>query len=111
MTYTHIAVIALFLWCISLVPAHANQHALGTHIAAPDGTVFTITSENGQTVRRPYTSAGDCLSYAFNPWASVVPASAEDLALPDGSLTPPQNGKIICSDRGTDKGTCYLITT
>jgi hypothetical protein len=30
--------------------------------------------------------------------------------LPLGSFIPPQDGKIICSDRGTDKGTCYLVT-
>lgn len=107
----HIAVIAASLWGGLFMQAHASQHALGTNIAAPDGTVFTLTSENGQTVRRPYTSAGAFLSYAFNTWSSVVPASAEDLALPVGSLTPPQNGKIICSDRGTDKDTCYLITS
>src|SRR5262249_46459592 len=40
----------------------------------------------------------------------VSGSSAEDLNLPVGSFIPPQDGKIICSDRGNDKGTCYLIT-
>lgn len=97
---------------LAMIPAtvtFAAPHGLGTNINA-NGTVYTITTENGVTVRRPYTSAGAFLSYSYNHWGSVVAASSEDLALPLGSFIPPQDGKIICSDRGTDKGTCYLIT-
>lgn len=43
----------------------------------------------------------------------VVDANWADIALPVGSFIPPQDGKIICSDRDDSyakKGTCYLIT-
>jgi hypothetical protein len=60
--------------------------------------------------RRAYTSAGAFLSYGFNSFASVVPASSDDLALPTGSFIPPQDGSIICSDRGADQGTCYEVS-
>lgn len=79
----------------------------GTNIIA-NGTVYMITAD-GQ--RRPYTSAGAFLSYGFNSWTTVLPASAADLELPiSTNFIPPRDGKIICSDRGIDKGTCYLIT-
>lgn len=84
----------------------AAAHPAGTNVTN-NGTVYMIT-DDGQ--RRPYTSAGAFLSYGFNTWTSVAPASTEDMALPEGSFIPPRDGKIVCSDRGTDKGTCYLIT-
>ncbi|MDE2311653.1 MAG: hypothetical protein KGJ93_00985 [Patescibacteria group bacterium] len=89
--------------------ASAAVHSAGTNVLASDGTIWMVTSNN---TRRAYTSAGAFLSYGFNSFATVVPASAEDLALPVDSagFIPPQDGKIICSDRGADKGTCYLIT-
>src|SRR6185312_17234132 len=86
--------------------ALAAVHADGTNVSDASGTVYMIVS--GQ--RRPYTSAGAFLSYGFNSFASVAQASAEDLALPVGSFIPPQDGSIICSDRGSDKGTCYEIS-
>lgn len=94
---------------MSAVPfaAFAAAHSAGTNISSSDGTVWMVTSEG---TRRPYTSAGAFLSYGFNSFSSVVAANADDLALPVGSFIPPQDGKIICSDRGSDKGTCYLIT-
>lgn len=93
---------------MSLAPfaAQAAAHVNGTNIKTSDGTVYMVIE--GQ--RRPYTSAGAFLSYGFNSWSQVVDANADDLALPVGSFIPPQDGKIICSDRGSDKGTCYLIT-
>jgi hypothetical protein len=93
--------------------AQAAAHSVGTNVSSSDGTVWMIMTENGQTVRRPYTSAGAFLSYGFNSWANVVQANADDLALPAGSFIPPQDGKVICSDRDDSyakKGTCYLIT-
>lgn len=78
----------------------------GTNISS-NGTVYMITP-NGQ--KRPYTSAGAFLSYGFNNWTNVVPASSADLSLPTGSFIPPRDGKIICSNKGSDTGTCYLIT-
>jgi hypothetical protein len=83
-----------------------NTDPAGTNISS-NGTVYMVTA-SGQI--RPYTSAGAFLSYGFNSWVNVVPASSADLALPTGSFIPPRDGKIICSDRGMDKGTCYLIT-
>lgn len=100
----------LFLWGSLFAFANASQHPLGTNFVTPDKTVFTITIENSQTVKRPYTSAGAFLSYSFNSWNSTVAASSEDLALPSGSFIAPQDGRVFCSDRGIDKGTCYLIT-
>jgi len=57
------------------------------------------------------------LSYGFNRWSDVAPATSGDMALsvstntPSGSNTattyfiPPRNGSLI-----NDKGTIYLIT-
>ncbi len=90
--------------------ALAALHSVGTNVISPNGTVYTISLENGITVKRPYTSSGAFLSFGFNSWESIVGASSEDLALPTGSFIAPQDGKIICSDRGGDRGTCYLIT-
>lgn len=102
--------IVTLVWSFQFVPAQAAFHDLGTNIVTSGGTVYTITTENGQTVRRPYTSAGAYLSYGFNSWSNAIPASSDDSLLPVGSFIPPQDGKIICSDRGNDKGTCYLIS-
>lgn len=85
----------------------SGADAVGTNILTSDGTVSMIAS-NG--TRRPYTSAGAFLSYGFNSWNNVVTASAADAALPVGSFIPPRDGKIICSNKGSDIGTCYLIT-
>lgn len=86
--------------------ATAAPHAAGTNVNY-NGTVWMIMPDG---TRRAYTSAGAFLSYGFNSWSTVVEANADDLALPAGSFIPPQDGKVICSDRGADKGTCYLIS-
>lgn len=78
----------------------------GTNILSPNGTVSMVVDGT----QRPYTSAGAFLSYGFNSWVNVVPSSVADSSLPVGSFIPPRDGSIICSDRGSDKGTCYLIT-
>lgn len=98
------------LWGSTSAPTLAAARSLGTNISTSDGTVYTITQESNITVRRPYTSAGAFLSFGFNNWGNVLPATADDLALPVGTYIPPRDGSIICSDRGADKGTCYLIT-
>ncbi len=85
-------------------------HPLGTNIKDSSGTVFTVTTENSTTVRRPYTSWGAFMSYGFNSQASIVDANSGDLALSVGSFISPQDGSVICSDRGSDIGTCYFIT-
>lgn len=102
---------AALIWSLQLVPAQAAPHPLSSNIVTQEGTVYTITKENNLTVRRPYTSPGAFLSFSYNTWDTIVGASAEDMALPVGSFIAPQDGKIICSDRGADKGTCYLITS
>ncbi len=102
-------IVALALSFVGLHTASASQHSFGTNIIS-SGTVYTVTWENGRTTRRPYTSEGAFLSYSFNSWGNVLPASAEDLVLPVGSFIPPRDGTIVCADRGTEKGTCYLIT-
>jgi hypothetical protein len=81
-------------------------HAPGTNIIS-NGTVYMITLD-GQ--KRPYTSPGAFLSYGFNSWGSVQGANSADLSLPTGAFIPPQSGRIVCSDRGSDRGTCYLIS-
>lgn len=89
--------------------ASAAVHSDGTNVSDSTGTVYMVVG--GQL--RPYTSAGAFLSYGFNSWSTVVPASAEDLALPKGSFIAPQDGKIFCATatKGTDvKGECALVT-
>lgn len=86
--------------------SNAGLHPVGTNISI-NGTIYMISL---QGTRRPYTSAGAFLSYGFNSFSTVVTASEADIALPEGSFIPPQDGKLICSDRGKDKGTCYVIT-
>jgi hypothetical protein len=103
-------IIALVLWFVANPTALAAQHAVGFNIVDGQGTIYQLTQENGQIVRRPYTAAGNFLSYPYNSFTTVLRASAEDLALPIGSFLPPNEGRIICSDKGTDRGTCYLIS-
>ncbi|PIR96072.1 MAG: hypothetical protein COT92_03105 [Candidatus Doudnabacteria bacterium CG10_big_fil_rev_8_21_14_0_10_42_18] len=98
------------VWAAQFTVAQASPHALGSNIITPEGTVYTITKENNQIVKRPYTSPGAFLSFSYNTWDTIVGASADDMSLPVGSFIAPQDGKIVCSDRGNDKGTCYLIT-
>src|SRR5581483_8557971 len=103
--------VAMTLSLVVPFAANAAAHAVGTNISTPDGTVWMITSTG---TRRAYTSAGAFLSYGFNSWSQVVPASAEDLALPaDASFIPPQDGTIFCATatKGSDvKGECSLVT-
>jgi hypothetical protein len=101
------AAMALTSFASFATVASAAVHAAGTNVSSTDGTVWMITTDG---YRRAYTSAGAFLSYGFNSWSQVVPASAEDLTLPVGSFIPPQDGAIITSDRGSDKGTTYLIS-
>jgi hypothetical protein len=81
--------------------AFAAVDAAGTNVSNA-GTIYMITNDNQ---RRPYNSAGAFISYGFNIWKDVVPASSEDIALPIGSPIPPMNGSLI-----NDNGTIYIIT-
>ncbi len=92
--------------------ANAAAHIAGSNVSSSDGTVWFITSSN---TRRAYTSAGAFLSYGFNAWSQVVPASAEDLALPVDSMgfIPPADGTVFCATttKASDvKGECSLVT-
>jgi hypothetical protein len=92
--------------------ASSLAHADGTNIIS-NGTIYLIQG----SAREPYTSAAAFLSYGFNSWVTVQPATAADLALPFASYTPngstqsqpyyvaPRNGSLI-----NDNGTIYLIT-
>ncbi len=99
--------VAMTLSLVAPFAAQAAAHAVGTNVKSSDGTIWMIMPDG---TRRAYTSAGAFLSYGFNSFASVVDANADDLALPAGAFIPPQDGKVMCSDRGADKGTCYLVT-
>jgi hypothetical protein len=92
------------------IPAPGAAHSAGSVVKSSDGTVWFITP---QATRRAFTSGGAFLSYGFLSWSQVVDANAGDLALPTGSFIPPQDGKVVCSDRDDSfaiKGTCYLMT-
>jgi hypothetical protein len=100
----------IFLFIFLPKSVLAVQHKIGTNVKTPEGSISAITKENGVVVRRSYTSAGAFLSYSFNSWKSVVKASIEDMGLPAGTFISPRDGSIFCSDRGEDKGTCYIIS-
>lgn len=88
------------------ISVQAMSYVPGALIRDAQGAVYILS--DGQ--RRPFTSSGAFLSYAYNTWNQVRPASIEDSYLSVGSFVPPQEGSIMCSDRGDDKGTCYLIS-
>lgn len=102
--------IAMLCAVVQWHTAQAAESSFGANLVSTDGTVYTISEENGIKVRRAYTSPGAFTSYNFNRWENVTKASSFDMQLPVGSLIPPRDGKVICSDRGVDRGTCYLIT-
>ncbi len=91
--------------------ALAAAHPVGTNVNY-QGTVWMIYNGTSGVCRRAYTSAGAFLSYGFNSWSQVVEANADDLALPVCSegFIPPQDGSVIFSDRGADKGTGYVVS-
>jgi hypothetical protein len=81
--------------------ASAAAHQAGTNVLS-NGTVYYISPDG---TRRGYTSEGAFLSYGFNSWSKVVPASAEDLALPvNNNFIPPMDGSLI-----NDHGTIWVI--
>src|SRR5258708_3170939 len=92
-----------------LTPVYAAfTRPIGTNINY-NGTIWFISPDN---CRAAYTSAGAFLSYGFNSFTGVARASAADIALPVCSKTfiPPQDGNLVTSDRGSDKGTVYYIS-
>jgi hypothetical protein len=80
-----------------------TAHPAGTNVRKSDGTVFMISNENKL---RPYSSWVAFTSYGFNSQAAIVDANSGDLALPQGPVIYPADGKVYAS---TD-GTVYLMT-
>lgn len=101
-----LSVVSLFGTKTVLADSATNSD-VGTNIITKDGTIYTLTADGK---RRPYTSGGAFLSYGFNSFNKTVPAKSGDLSLQIGPFIAPRDGSIVCSDRGDDKGTCYLIT-
>ncbi len=82
--------------------ATAAVHQAGTNVLT-NGTVYFISPDG---TRRGYTSEGAFLSYGVNSWSKVVPASAEDLALPTTTnYIPPMDGSLI-----NDNGTIWVMS-
>jgi len=68
-----------------------------------NNTVYFL-DPNTQT-KRPYTSAGAFLSFGYNKFSDVLPASQVEQDLPTGTFIRPANGSLI-----NDHGTVWLIT-
>jgi chitodextrinase len=95
-------ILALFFCLISASQTLASSpDPAGTNFNS-NGTIYFINS-SGQ--KQAYTSAGAFISYQFNLWKNVVPATSADLALPSGPFVPPQDGSLI-----NDHGTIYAIS-
>jgi hypothetical protein len=95
---------------MGFAPIAAQAVSAGEVYKTTDGTVWFITSD---MQRRPFSSGGAFLSYGFLSWAQVQNATAEVSALPQGSIIPPQDGKIFCATatKGSDvSGECSLVT-
>jgi chitodextrinase len=86
---------------ILFTSASSSPDPAGTNFNS-NGTIYFINSSNQ---KQAYTSAGAFISYQFNLWKDVLPASSADLALPSGPFVPPQDGSLV-----NDKGTIYIIT-
>lgn len=95
-------ILALFFCLISASQTLASSpDPAGTNFNS-NGTIYFINS-SGQ--KQAYTSSGAFISYQFNLWKNVVPATSADLALPSGPFVPPQDGSLI-----NDHGTIYAIS-
>ena len=94
--------LAVALTVLPVRYAHAVADPAGSNVSS-GGTVYFISAA-GQ--KQAYTSAGAFLSYRFNSWANVTPATPDDLNLPSGSFVPPMDGSLI-----NDHGTVYIITS
>ncbi len=82
--------------------AVAAPHQAGSNVLS-NGTVYFVSPEG---TLRGYTSEGAFLSYGVNSWSKVVPATAEDLALPRGTnYIPPMDGSLI-----NDNGTIWVMS-
>jgi DNA-binding beta-propeller fold protein YncE len=83
--------------------AVALTSPVGSNVVDSSGTIYRI-EENG--TRSGYTSAGAFLSYKFNSFSAVIPATTADLALPINSkFIAPRNGTLV-----NDQGTVYIMT-
>jgi hypothetical protein len=84
----------------------AIAHVPGTNINS-NGKIYFIDSAGR---RRAYPSAAVFLSYGFNSFSSVQAANTADMALSEGNIIPPQDGKLFYPPSGPDRGTVFLIT-
>jgi len=101
-----------FFWANT---AHAEFHPPGTNINS-NGTVYYIQPpliggampiDPPKPTLRPYFSAPVFLSYGFNSWNSIVPASSDDLSLEKNAWPMSYaDGSLV-----NDKGTVYIIST
>ncbi len=78
-----------------------NAHPAGSNVSF-NGTVYYIQ----QLTLTPYTTAAAFLSYGFNSWSNVVPASSGDMALAkNDTFMPYAPGSLV-----NDNGTIYVIS-
>ena len=73
----------------------------GSNIAI-SGTIYFL-DHNG--FKRPYTNAGDFLSFGFNSFSSVLSPNQDEQNLPIGRFVTPMDGSLI-----NDHGTVYLVS-
>ncbi|MEJ7860868.1 MAG: hypothetical protein WKF90_04430 [Pyrinomonadaceae bacterium] len=116
-----LALVALAITSVT-AQAQTSHYSLGTNVNI-DGTIWYITVSDSTNCKTAYTSAGAFLSYGFKFRSDVASSTKYERALPVcqqnevesghgygyGKFLAPQVGKIVCSDRGSDKGTCYVM--
>lgn len=83
-------------------PPTGSSHPIGTNVVMPDGTVYRITAG---PKRKAYASAEIFLSYKFNNWADVEPATSGDMALTIDTVMPPRDGSLW-----NYNGTVYIVS-
>jgi hypothetical protein len=76
------SVFSLIFSLILPISAHAQMHEPGTNIRDANGVIYRINGSGSTMQRMPFTSAAAFLSYGYNAWITVQPASPEDLNIP-----------------------------
>lgn len=99
-----VSALIMYVPTAGLVPAVVRAGTVGSDAR---GTIFFLAADG---TRRPFTSWGAFMSYGFHAGLRVPKLTSAELALPIGAFVPPREGSIMCSDRGADKGTCYVIS-
>ncbi|GAC1412750.1 MAG: hypothetical protein NVSMB66_2650 [Candidatus Doudnabacteria bacterium] len=86
---------------------HPKSSVLGSRVVSIGKNILikgTVYKVNSLGQKQPYTSAAVLFSYGLG-FKDVIPANANDKALPVGEFMPFKEGSLI-----NDKGTVYLIT-